>query len=341
MKWRSFWELFGVSIHNNSRYSNIEKFVVLKSHLSGSAQKAIDGIPVSGDGYLAAIDILKRRFQRDDIERETLMKCLLDAPAVHNGNDLSAMRSLVDHLSAHTRALATLGVNPESSSIVLLPVMKEKLPESWRLEWARQEQPTYEHLLLFLEKELALREAKIDLLTVSTEMEEVQFGFHHFDGERRAPMKSRSAGLPDSADVQLRRPVVYLRKDDHRSQREAVRVMVILNLTSGGSQELVAELCRLGAAEPRCDLLAVGGANIIMVFPDAPSNVLRCAEQVDREGTVALQVDECGGLDRIESLQTYEDEPSSSSAGTSTTAARGTLGRRGHRRGRGRRPPVL
>ncbi|KAF0314200.1 hypothetical protein FJT64_015304 [Amphibalanus amphitrite] len=185
MKWRSFWELFGVSIHNNSRYSNIEKFVVLKSHLSGSAQKAIDGIPVSGDGYLAAIDILKRRFQRDDIERETLMKRLLDAPAVHNGNDLSAMRSLVDHLSAHTRALATLGVNPESSSIVLLPVMKEKLPESWRLEWARQEQPTYEHLLLFLEKELALREAKIDLLTVSTEMEEVQFGFHHVDGDGR------------------------------------------------------------------------------------------------------------------------------------------------------------
>ncbi|KAF0290858.1 Importin subunit alpha-1 [Amphibalanus amphitrite] len=122
-----------------------------------------------------------------------------------------------------------------------------------------------------------------------------------------------------------------LQKDDHRSQREAVRVMVILNLTSGGSQELVAELCRLGAAKPRCDLLAAGGADLIMVFMDAPSNVLRCAEQVDREGTVALQVDECGGLDRIGSLQTYEEEPSSSSAGTSTMTTGRTL--------RWRRPP--
>ena len=122
-----------------------------------------------------------------------------------------------------------------------------------------------------------------------------------------------------------------LQKDDYRSQREAVRVMVILNLTSGGSQERMAELCRLGAAKPRCDLLAVEGANLVMVFPDALSNVLRCAEQVDREGTVALQVDECGGLDRIESLQTYEDEPSSSSAGTSTMTTRRTL--------RWRRPP--
>ena len=48
-----------------------------------------------------------------------------------------------------------------------------------------------------------------------------------------------------------------LQKDDYRSQREAVRVMVILNLTSGGSQERMAELCRLGAAKPRCDLLGV------------------------------------------------------------------------------------
>ncbi|KAF0305363.1 Importin subunit alpha-1 [Amphibalanus amphitrite] len=89
----------------------------------------------------------------------------------------------------------------------------------------------------------------------------------------------------------------------HRWRRRGVKP------TATRPRSWMAELCRLGAAKPRCDLLAAGGANLIMVFMDAPSNVLRCAEQVDREGTVALQVDECGGLDRIESLQTYEDEP--------------------------------
>ena len=60
---------------------------------------------------------------------------------------------------------------------------------------------------------------------------------------------------------------------DYRSQREAV--WVILNLTSGGSQEQVAELCRLGVIKPLCDLLAAEDAKLITVILDALSNVLR------------------------------------------------------------------
>ncbi|KAF0288496.1 Importin subunit alpha-5 [Amphibalanus amphitrite] len=124
------------------------------------------------------------------------------------------MRSFIDHLSAHTRALSTLGVSSESLSSLLLPMVKGNIPEDWRLEWARRSSHHFDDFLVFLKEEI---------------------------------------------------------------RREAVRVMVILNLTSGGSQERMAELCRLGAAKPRCDLLAVEGANLVMVFPDALSNVLRCA----------------------------------------------------------------
>ncbi|XP_043209778.1 uncharacterized protein LOC122374836 [Amphibalanus amphitrite] len=158
MKWRAFWELFSVSIHCNSRYANVQKFVALKSHLSGAAEKAIDGIPVSGDGYLAAVDILQKRFQRADVEKENLMKQILDAPTVHNSSDLKGMRCLIDHLSAHTRALLVLGVTTESFSNFLLPVMKDKVPERWRLDWVRQEKSSYEDFLAFLEKESLRRQ---------------------------------------------------------------------------------------------------------------------------------------------------------------------------------------
>jgi len=97
-----------------------------------------------------------------------------------------------------------------------------------------------------------------------------------------------------------------LQKGDYRSQREAV--WVILNLTSGGSQEQVAEFCRLGVVKPLCDLLAAEDAKLITVILDALSNILRFAEQMAQEGAVALQVEECGGLDRIEALQTHENE---------------------------------
>ncbi|KAF0292593.1 hypothetical protein FJT64_009410 [Amphibalanus amphitrite] len=158
MKWRAFWELFSVSIHQNGRYANIQKFVLLKSHLTGAAERAIEGIPVSGDGYITAIQPLEKRFHRDDLERENLMKQLLDAPTISNGNDLKAMRKLTDHLTAHTRALVVLGVAPDSFADFLLPVMRDKIPESWRLEWARQRKSSYQDFLKFLEQEATPRE---------------------------------------------------------------------------------------------------------------------------------------------------------------------------------------
>ena len=85
-----------------------------------------------------AVEALKERFERDDVCRETLMKELLNMPSVRS-NDLKALRSLTDHITAHTRALNSLGVSSDSFSSLLLPIVKEKLPESWRVEWARRD----------------------------------------------------------------------------------------------------------------------------------------------------------------------------------------------------------
>ena len=74
MQWSEFWELFEISVHNNPDFADIQRFVVLKSHLAGVALKCIQGIPVSGGGYAEAVSALKERFERPDVCRETLMK---------------------------------------------------------------------------------------------------------------------------------------------------------------------------------------------------------------------------------------------------------------------------
>ena len=125
MKWAEFWELYAIAVHDNPKFANVQKFVVLKSHLAGVALKSIQGIPVTGDGYTQAVEVLKERFDLEDVRKETLLKELLNMPSVRHG-DLMGMWSLIDHLSAHTRALRTLGVVPESFSSLLLPVVKEK-----------------------------------------------------------------------------------------------------------------------------------------------------------------------------------------------------------------------
>ena len=158
MKWAEFWELFVVAVHNNPKFAKVQKFVVLKSHLTGIALKSIQGIPVTGDGYTQAVEALRERFELDDVRRETLLKNLLNMPSVRH-NDLKAMRSLIDHLSAHTRALGTLGVTTESLSSLLLPIAKEKIPEDWRLEWARRESVNFDDFLRFLNQEIKIRES--------------------------------------------------------------------------------------------------------------------------------------------------------------------------------------
>lgn len=158
MKWPEFWELFALSVHDNPSYANVQKFVVLKSHLAGAALRTIQGIPVTSDAYGQAITVLKDRFERDEERKEALMKELLNMPAVRGG-DLKGMRSLIDHLSSHTRALETLGVPSSSFSSLLLPIVKNKIPEDWRLEWARLERSTFAEFIQFLNKEIRLRES--------------------------------------------------------------------------------------------------------------------------------------------------------------------------------------
>ena len=158
MKWAEFWELFAISVHDNPSFANVQKFAVLKSHLAGVALRAIQGIPVSGEGYDEAVAALRKRFELDDVRRETLMREMLNMPSVRS-NDLKGMRSLIDHLSAHSRALGTLGVPTESFSSLLLPIVKDKIPENWRIEWARRESTNFPDFLDFLHQEIRIRES--------------------------------------------------------------------------------------------------------------------------------------------------------------------------------------
>ena len=97
IKWPEFWELYTLSVHNNSSYANVQKFVVLKSHLAGVALRAIQGIPVTGDGYGQAIAVLKDRFERDEERKEALMKELLNIPVVRMSHVMSC------HVTCHMR----------------------------------------------------------------------------------------------------------------------------------------------------------------------------------------------------------------------------------------------
>ena len=124
LAWPEFWELFEAAAHRNCRFSPVEKFVYQRGHLTGEAARAIQGLVTTAANYEIAVDILKDRFGRDTLRKETLMANLLHLEGVTNADDLKSLRHLIDDITANIRALEALDISSDSYGELLLPVLK-------------------------------------------------------------------------------------------------------------------------------------------------------------------------------------------------------------------------
>ncbi|CAH1799954.1 unnamed protein product [Owenia fusiformis] len=101
-----------------------------------------------------------------------------------------------------------------------------------------------------------------------------------------------------------------LGKAEFKTRKEAA--WAITNATSGGTPEQIRFLVDQGCIPPLCDLLTVMDHKIVQVALNGLENILRLGEQDQRaHGTsnaYALKIEECYGLDKIEFLQSHENQ---------------------------------
>eukprot|EP00039_Didymoeca_costata_P019461 m.337620 g.337620 ORF g.337620 m.337620 type:complete len:527 (-) comp18185_c0_seq1:183-1763(-) len=94
-------------------------------------------------------------------------------------------------------------------------------------------------------------------------------------------------------------------RGDFRTRKEAA--WAISNLTIGGSTEQLQFIVNQGVIKPLTDLLTAQDTKLVRVVLDASANLLKIGDQADGSNVVADYFEECGAMDKIESLQEHEN----------------------------------
>lgn len=97
-----------------------------------------------------------------------------------------------------------------------------------------------------------------------------------------------------------------LQTSDFKTKKEAA--WAITNATSSGTAEQIRYLVHVGCIPPMCDFLTVVDSDIVQVALNALENILKAGQKITtRPNPYAMMIEECGGLDKIEYLQSHEN----------------------------------
>ena len=95
--------------------------------MTGAADFAIAGLPLTEDNYQTAMIIPRDRFGKPQLLISNHMEALLKLPIVSSVHETKKIRDLYDKITIKIRSLKALGIESESSGNLLVLVVMDKI----------------------------------------------------------------------------------------------------------------------------------------------------------------------------------------------------------------------
>ena len=161
LKWQTFWNQFESTIHSKESLSDIDKFTYLKGLLTGSAGDCISGLSLTFQNHKEAANFLKERYANPQGNISAHMESLMKLPSVRDINDVTSLQKSYNRVESSIQNLKSVGINPDSYTFLLTPLLTETLLSELQMIVARKffdEIWNLEDLLNHFKQELHARE---------------------------------------------------------------------------------------------------------------------------------------------------------------------------------------
>ena len=121
---RAFRDAFDIVANENNDLTDVGKFTYLRSYLTGDAVRLQARLAITSSNYGVGLELLERRFGTKQVIINSHMESLYKLPVIRSSEDV--------------RSLEAIGVEPESYGCLLVPMIKDKIPNELNIHISRK-----------------------------------------------------------------------------------------------------------------------------------------------------------------------------------------------------------
>ena len=137
-QYRAFKDAFDLVANENNDWTDVQKFTYMRSYLTGDALRLQAGLALTSSNFRVALELLERRFGTKQVIINSHMESLYKLPVIRSSEDVRSIRDFHDKIEMNLRSLEAIGVEPESYGCLLVPMIKEKIPNELNIHISRK-----------------------------------------------------------------------------------------------------------------------------------------------------------------------------------------------------------